>query len=550
MKIFFGGISLYILVLTFFPLAFYAQNHKTLTEDQLKTWHLMDIEEDSIPGISLNRAYHEILKNKKGKEIVVAILDTKLDVNHEDIKDQLWVNVDEIPNNNIDDDENGYVDDVHGWNFLGNAQGIDIEYQKSEATRIVQYYQKKYGDLEEKNVPVNEIQDFKMFQKAKELYDADVSETKENIQYIDSVKIVFVKAKDTVTTLLSKATFSIQEVDSLVKLHPDLKDGLEYLSLMMGYGIDEDSFAKNSELFNNYLNVTYSIDYNDRFILKDDPHSLTDVPYGNNILINNELDFQHSTPVSGLMAGTRNNGLGIDGISNNIRIMPVVMVAAGDEYDKEVALAIKYAVDNGADIINMSWGKYISMHVDWVIDAFKYAEEHDVLLVSAAGNDALNTDIEINYPNDNIDGVEFVNNFIMVGANSYTLDSTLVASFSNYGKNTVDIFAPGNKVFVTDINNEYSFSRGTSFAGPLVSGVAALVKSNYPDLSARQLKEIILASGTSINIPVRIYQKNDSIAMIPFSELSKSGKILNAHKALLMAEQVSRQSPNAIKEND
>lgn len=538
------------LLLLLLPLSILAQKNHGLSEEELKNWWQKDLEQDTIPGISLNRAYLELLQNKKGEEVIVAVLDTKIDVNHEDIKEQLWVNKDEIAGNGIDDDKNGYIDDINGWNFLGNSKGEDVVVQQSEATRIVKRYQDKYGTVEKEDVPTKEKDAYTLFIEAKNVRDADVSETWDNIKYLDSAVVEFVRIRDTVAQILAKKTFSIQEVDSLTEEHPDLKDGLNHLSQMMGYEVTEDTYKENVERLTAYLNTLYSIEYDERSSLGDDPHLLNDVPYGNNILINNELDFQHSTPVSGLMAATRDNGLGVDGISNNIRIMPVVMVAEGDEYDKEVALAIRYAVDNGADIINMSWGKYLSLHVGWVRDAFRYAASHDVLLVSASGNDSKNTDIELNYPNDHIDGVEFVDNFIMVGGSGYVIDSTLVASFSNYGKNTTDIFAPAVKIYAPHIENSYRYARGTSFASPLMAGVAALVKSYYPNLTAPEIKEIIMASGTPFNIPVRVYQDDDTTKLIPFSELSKSGKIINAYNALKMAEQRTKKDLDKVKRRE
>ncbi|NHF60470.1 S8 family serine peptidase [Flavobacteriaceae bacterium TP-CH-4] len=542
MDFFFSKMVLFGVILVFMPMICNGQKKQALTEEQLKTWHLKDIGRDTIPGIGLERVYKELLANRKGEEVVVAVLDTKIDVNHEDIKDQLWVNTDEIPGNGIDDDRNGYTDDINGWNFLGNAKGADVVKQSAESTRIVKKYAPLYESRDREDIPESEKEAYRLYQKAKQIYETDVAETKQTLKYLDSAVVVFTRAKDTVANLLSANSYTTTEVDSLAKAYPTLESDLGFLSQMMGYDISESDYDESIALFTDWMSTLYSLEYDERSVLGDNPDVLTDVPYGNNILINNDLYFQHSTPVSGLMAATRNNGIGVDGISNSIKIMPVVMVAEGDENDKEVALAIRYAVDNGADIINMSWGKYLSLHADWVRDAFKYAEDNDVLLVSGSGNDGKNTDIEINYPNDNLNGVEFVDNFIMAGGHGYALDSTLIASFSNYGKNSVDIFAPAVKVYAPDIDNTYKFTRGTSFASPLTAGVAALVKSYYPNLSAAQLKQIIMESGTPINIDVRIFKEDDTVEMLPFSELSKTGKILNAHSAMLLAEKVSQES--------
>lgn len=546
MKTVLAKTSFFLLLL---PLGIVAQKKQVLAEEELKTWHFMDFEQDTIPGISLERAYRELLRNKKGQEVIVAVLDTKIDMNHEDIKDQLWVNTDEIPDNRIDDDKNGYVDDINGWNFLGNSNGEDVVIQQAESTRIVKRYGSKFESVPKEKIRAEERETYELYLRAKKIYEHDLAETKSDIKYFDSVAVVFKRARDTVEQLLGKAAHTSTGVDSLAKLHPKLEDDLNYYARALKYSITEDLYQKNIDRSTKYLTTMYSLDYDDRILLKDDPQSLSDVPYGNNILINNALDFQHSTPVSGLMAATRDNGVGVDGISNTIKIMPVVMVAEGDEHDKEIALAIRYAVDNGADIINMSWGKYLSMHVEWVRDAFRYAEEHDVLLVSASGNSGKNVDEEITYPNDDIDGVEFVDNFIMAGGHTRAVDSTLVAWFSNYGKNSVDIFAPAHDIYAPEIENGYGTTRGTSFASPLVAGVAALLKSYYPNLTAKQLKKIILESGTPLDIDVKI-RNGENTEMVPFSELSKTGKILNAHNALKMAQNYSSESLYRIKQKD
>ena len=527
-----------------------AQKAQELFEEDLRTWWQKDLEKDTIPGISLDRAYGELLKGKTGSEVIVAVLDTKIDINHEDIKDRLWVNKDEIPNNNIDDDNNGYIDDVNGWDFLGTTAGEDVVIQQAEATRIVKRYRTKFDSIPENKIPSDEKDAFSLYQHAKKVYDTDVADTHETIKYMDSAVVVFRRAKDTVAQMLSRTEYTTSEVDSLANIYTDLESDLTYFSRMKSYGVSEETYKENVVRLNEYLSTVYGLDYDDRTLLKDNPHEFSDVPYGDNTLVNNELAFQHSTPVAGLMAGTRDNGVGVNGISNNISIMPVVMVAEGDEYDKEVALAIRYAVDNGADIINMSWGKYLSLHVDWVRDAFRYAQEHDVLLVSAAGNDAKNTDEVLNYPNDNIDGVEFVDNFIMAGGHTHKMDSTLVSYFSNYGKTTVDIFAPASQLYAPDIKDSYEFTQGTSFASPLTAGVAALVKSYYPNLTAPELKQILMESGSPISMEVLVPSIEESNKMIPFSELSRTGKLLNAYNALKMAEKYSAKQLNTIKKKD
>ena len=531
-----GNLTFVFLLGTFL---IFGQNSKTLSKEELKTWWQKDLEKDSIPGIGLDRAYGELLKNRTGQEVIVAVLDTKIDLEHEDLKNQIWVNQNEIPNNGIDDDRNGYIDDINGWDFLGTKDGKDVVIQQTETTRIVKKYKHKYADTIADKTFKSDMKSYELYQKARLLYEVEVKETKEDIKYMDSAVVVFVRARDTVDQLLSKKNYAKEEVDSLLVVYPNLEDVLGTFAIWLGYGVKEEDFINNSRRLKERLNTTFGFEYDERAILKDNPHDLADVPYGDNTLMNNELDFQHSTPVSGLIAAIRGNGIGINGMSNRIKIMPIVMVAEGDEHDKEVALAIRYAVDNGADIINMSWGKYLSLNVDWVRDAFRYAADNDVLLVSGSGNNSKNIDIEPAYPNDDINGAEFVNNFIMVGGHTHTMDSTLVSYFSNYGQKTVDIFAPASDIFVLEIENNYNFSNGTSFASPIVSGSAALIKSYFPSLTATQIKEIILSS--SVKLDMLVERPSDEVAdpLVPFSSLSATGAILNVFNALKLAEEMT-----------
>ena len=249
----------------------------------------------------------------------------------------------------------------------------------------------------------------------------------------------------------------------------------------------------------------------------------------------------HGTHVSGIIAAERNNGIGINGVANNVLIMPVRAVPDGDEYDKDVALGIRYAVDNGAKVINTSFGKAFSTNPEWVIDAIKYAAKHDVLIVNAAGNDGINLDEKRIYPNDQTpdNPQEISNNFLTVGALNYEYGSNLVAGFSNYGKTNVDVFAPGTKIWSTTPNNSYKFLQGTSMAAPAVAGVAAMIREFYPKLTAGQVKQIIINSGLPVSASVIVGGDENNVQK--FSELSTSGRIVNLYNALILASQYANQ---------
>jgi subtilisin family serine protease len=308
-----------------------------------------------------------------------------------------------------------------------------------------------------------------------------------------------------------------------------------------GFGFDSiealmKDLNEGLKTFNKRLDYNLNVDFDGRAIIGDNPDDLNDRDYGNND-VRAKNGRTHGTHVSGIIAAVRNNAIGINGAANNVKIMAIRNTPSGDEYDKDVALGVYYAVDNGAKVINMSFGKQFSPHSSWVRDAIAYAAKKDVLIVAAAGNDGENTD-QINYfPNDQINNEDEVSNtFLKVGAIDPRYGSTLVAEYSNYGKNTVDVFAPGSQIYSTYPEDNYEFASGTSMAAPLVAGVAALIFSQYPKLSAAQVKHILITSGISINKKMAL----ENGTVVDFSELSKSGKIVNAYNALIMASKLSK----------
>ena len=261
--------------------------------------------------------------------------------------------------------------------------------------------------------------------------------------------------------------------------------------------------------------------------------------YGNgNVKGPDVEDALHGTHVAGIIAQLRGNGIGGDGVvAKNVEIMAVRAVPNGDEFDKDIALAIRYAVDNGAKVINGSFGKDYSPHKEWVWDAIKYAESKDVLIVHAAGNDSKDVDVEPNFPTDEVNGKEIADNLITIGALNTATGSKMVADFSNYGQKNVDVFAPGVKIYATIPNNKYKYEQGTSMASPNAAGVAALIRSYYPSLTASQVKHILMDSGVAIPGNVAVGEEK---VQIPFSNTCVSGKIVNAYNAILMADQMAR----------
>ena len=502
-----------------------------LTENELKRWSHLDLDKDSIPGMSVDRVYSELLKGKTSTPVIVGIVDSGVDIEHEDIKSVIWTNKKEIPGNKIDDDKNGYVDDIYGWNFLGNTTKENYEYE-----RIINN---------------KKLVDEATYLKAKAINDGKIEEANQTKFQIELALNGTKKADETLIKLLGKPTYTAEELDAIDSKDPEVVQSKAIMKQMLAYGLSVADLKKEIEKeLESYIRVQNgeNLKTNYRKVVGDNPDDIKDTKYGdNNVMGPDKEEILHGTHVAGIVAQVRNNKIGGDGIANNVQILTVRAVPDGDEYDKDIALGIRYAVDNGAKVINGSFGKAFSPHKQWVYDAIKYAESKDVLIVHAAGNDAKDIDKEDNFPNDSDDKVnEFADNMITVGALNYEYGTNVVADFSNYGKLNVDVFAPGVKIYASTPNNTYQFLQGTSMAAPNVAGVAALIRSYYPTLTAKQVKHILMDSGTVIKSSVAVGGDPDKTRL--FSELSHSGKMVNAYNAMVMAEKLAKKpAPVKIK---
>ena len=493
-----------------------------LTENEKHNWGHLDLVKDTIPGMSVDKAYAEIIKGKKGQKIIVAVIDSGIDINHEDLDGVIWTNKKEIAGNGIDDDKNGYVDDMHGWNFLGKAYDEQLE-----MTRIV----------------ANGNTSAPRFAEAKAGLEKSIGEMAPTKTRYEQIYASLVEADKDFTTHFKTADYTNDQVLKLETTDEKLMQHKQVASQMNGFGLSSVQEAKK-ELKGALdglvvrLNTNYNVDFKGR-TTGDNPDDYNDKPgYGTANVLPVQDDEIHGTHVTGIIAAERNNGLGANGVANNVEIMSIRAVPNGDEYDKDVAKAIRYAVDNGANVINGSFGKAFSPHADWVRDAIKYASDNNVIFVHAAGNDGKNVDTEANFPDDNVNYVEVGNTYIRVGALGSKYGSSMVAGFSNYGQKNVDVFAPGAKIYSTFPNNEYKAISGTSMAAPAVAGAAALVWSQYPKLTAAQVKQVIMDSGLPINQKVVVGGNASDVR--DFATLTKSGKIVNVYNALIMASQLSK----------
>ncbi|MET3025305.1 S8 family peptidase [Flavobacterium sp. UW10123] len=497
-----------------------------VSENELKRWSHLDLIKDSIPGMSVDRAYAELLQGKKGQKVIVGIVDSGVDIEHEDLQGMIWTNPKEIPGNGIDDDKNGFIDDIHGWNFLGDAV-----HENLEMTRIV-----KKADDGSPEYKAALAQYTEKYEKA--------LKDKEQVDFL-------LEVHNTIKKELNKTTYKIEDLSSITSTDPKVARSKMIMTQIFtnaGSTFDpEADFGEYKEQVYDQLDYNLNKDYDGRKIVGDNPEDIKNNHYGNNVVFGPDKEKAlHGTHVAGIIAQVRGNNLGGDGVAANVEILTVRAVPDGDEYDKDIALAIRYAVDNGAKVINGSFGKSFSPHKQWVYDAITYAAKKDVLIVHAAGNDGYNIDEakNINYPNDSKDNVkEFADNLITIGAINKSYGENVVAPFSNFGKINVDVFAPGEEIYATVPNNKYKYLQGTSMASPNAAGVAALIRSYYPKLKAAQVKKILMDSGVALPSMVVLGESenpDEKPKAVSSVESSKTAKMVNAYNALLMAEKMSK----------
>lgn len=505
---------------------------------QPKNWHLLDKTNTGSYGISLDKAYDFVKSKKlKSKTVLVAVIDSGIDTLHEDLKKVLWRNPKEIPGNGIDDDKNGYVDDIYGWNFIGGKDGRNVKEDSYEAARVYYRFKDKYANA----TTADDNEEYQMWLKAKKKIMGDGENTGIDVAFLKNMLNNILKSDSMLKIALGKEIYSGNDLDSL----NDPIDAVRKAKAMV-FGLmkannqldatNKDFISESTEYIQGELRkeetkTTPPKNYRQE-IVGDDESDINDRFYGNSDVMAS-TPF-HGTHCSGIIGATRNNKKGINGIADNVKIMMIRAVPDGDEHDKDIANAIRYAVDNGAQIISMSFGKDFSPEKHWVDDAVKYAEKKNVLMVHAAGNDAKNVDLEDNFPNPNFKtGKNKSNTWITVGASGDPENGGLTANFSNYGKNEVDIFAPGVKIHSTvPGGNTYGDASGTSMACPVVAGVAAFILEYYPALSAKQLKYVVETSAVN---PGEEVKKPGTDELVNLSELSKTGGIINAFEAIKLA---------------
>ena len=503
-------------------------------------WQTLDPKKDNVYGVGSEEAY-KTLGTKTSKIVIVAVIDSGVDPNHEDLKDVIWKNEGEIPNNGIDDDKNGYIDDVNGWSFLGGKNG-DINDEASELTRIVQKGKKKYQNLtDESKLSSQELKDYQEYKRLKEVFASELKNNEKQLEGLAFVDEYIANVKKQNNGVLNKEAFKKYkpENEKEEKLHNNIKP-IIVLGALKAEDL-EGEIKDAKEHFEPLVKyATLDSDSLRTYMVGDDVNNQTEKYYGNNHV--QGPDARHGTHVAGIIAAMRGNNLGIQGIANNVKIMIVRAVPNGDERDKDVANAIYYAVDNGATVINMSFGKYYSPDKKLVDDAVKYAESKDVLLIHAAGNESKDNDVELSFPNRELLSGEVANNWIQVGASGYKKGSEIIGSFSNYGLKKVDLFAPGVDVYATVPDNKYESLSGTSMASPSTAGVAAVIREYFPELKAAEVRAILMKTvvpySGKVNVPgltkPKFFRKKKTKPVKKkVSEICISGGFLNVNNAVI-----------------
>ncbi|MFM2155419.1 MAG: hypothetical protein RL516_168 [Bacteroidota bacterium] len=494
------------------------ENVLDLTRNAMKSWQHNDPAKDRFTGISTNTALSKISDPNNFKDIVVAVMDGGTDVEHEDLKNNLWINTKEVAGNGIDDDKNGYIDDIYGWNFIGGKNG-DVGPDNIELTRLYKLGKEKLPSQ----------YNWKTIKKA---YAKKVKENKKMKEFVDGINNMFDGAeKQANKTVLTAADLqNYQAKGATLKLIKKAIVGA--LAQGADYNDIKNSLLEGKKQIDNAVNYHMNTAFDSREIVGDNYSNLNEKNYGNNSVAG--PDALHGTHVAGIIGAVRNNDLGMDGVADHVKIMVVRVVPDGDERDKDVANGIRYAVDNGAQIINMSFGKSYSPNKEVVDEAVKYAESKGVLIIHAAGNDNSDNDQSANYPNAKYSNGTVASNWIEVGASDM---SGKAAAFSNYGKTTVDLFAPGVEIYSALPGSKYGNESGTSMASPVVAGVTALVWSYFPNLTAGQVREVIINSVEVDNETTTL--PGNSKKIVPFNTLSKTGGRINAAKAIENAAKLS-----------
>lgn len=503
------------------------------SQDNSNEWQHLDPKDDGVLGISTQKGYN-YLKDRNADTVIVAIIDNGADLLHEDLQGVFWVNKNEIEGNGIDDDNNGYIDDINGWNFIGNSDGVNLKMETTELTRYYAFLKEKFEGKEIDEIDAKDLEEYNKYQIVKNDYENAVKEKKSDIKYYKGLLSYYNRSDKIIKKHLKQSEYSEEDVRGIKRGKSEVIKSRDFLIKVYDNNVSKEYFENRISATEKDLITRLNTEFDNRAkIVGDNPDDILDTIYGNNML--NVRGPSHGTGVASVV-GALNNGFGINGVARHVKLMIIRIVPNGDERDKDIALAIKYAVRNGADIINCSFAKKYSTHYEFVQEAILLAEEEGVLIVHGSGNSGVNNDEVSYYPTGVLQDNTIANNWITVGASLPTDDKNLAAFFSNYGKTTVDIFAPGYDIENCTLSNKYSKASGTSISAPIVAGLAAVLKSYYPHLTAKDLKEIIIKSAYIPKTKKVIIPGDGKEQLVKFSNLSVSGGIANLYNAILLIE--------------
>ncbi|HEX6053395.1 MAG TPA: S8 family serine peptidase, partial [Gemmatimonadaceae bacterium] len=502
-----------------------------------RDWQLLDRATDRVGGISLRRAERELLASKRPQRtVIVAVIDGGIDTAHVGLKANLWTNAKEVAGNTRDDDSNGYVDDARGWNFIGGRDGKSVNEDALEVTRL-------YARCTDPNAAAGArlpAPDAATCTRAREEYEKERSETEQLAQQVQQISLVSDRVHEILRRAMGTDSLTRTNVTAYQPTSVETQQAKGLWLKLADAGISEKELEEAKEDIESKLKYGLNTSFDPRSIVGDNYANPNERHYGNSDVMG--PDAKHGTHVAGIIGAVRGTPNGIDGIATNVKLMMIRTVPDGDERDKDVANAIRYAVDNGAHIINMSFGKGFSPEKAVVDEAVKYADSKGVLMVHAAGNDGENLAEKPSFPTPTYLGGGRPNNWIEVGASSWKGLDSLAAPFSNYGKAQVDVFAPGVDILSSVPGGGYERQSGTSMAAPVVAGVAALLMSYYPTLSAADVKRILLESATRY-ADQTVVRPGEAGGTVRFGELSATGAIVNAYEAVKLAEQMSATKP-------
>ena len=530
--------KLFFAIMMAFPMIGFSQSSASVPPNN---WQHLDKLKDGIMGVSADKMYNELLKGKKSETVIVAVIDGGVDAMHEDLKDVMWVNPGEIAGNGKDDDGNGYVDDINGWNFIGGKDGANVHHDQLEITRLYKVYREKFKNVDPSSLSKKDRKLYDQYIEMGEEIDQEREEGKSNAAFYGGI----LKAITMVQEEAGKESPTLNELQKLEAKDERLAYAIQIVSSMLSEGQDivemKEELQEAVDQFEPQAEFYYNPDINVRSIVGDNYANSYEKYYGNNDVKGPEAS--HGTHVAGTIAATRNNGIGMNGIADNVKIMAIRCVPDGDERDKDVANSIIYAVDNGASVINMSFGKGYSWDKGAVDKAVKYAMKNDVLIVHAAGNDGSNNDLGGNFPEDEFEkhglfGPKKAKNWVEIGALSWKGGADAAASFSNYGKEDVDLFSPGVDIYSTWPDGGYKSISGTSMAAPVAAGVAAVIRSYYPDLSAQQVKDVLMSSTVMTKNAMVKKPGTKTGELVPFTDLSVTGGTINGFEAVKKAQTV------------